>query len=53
MDMRVPMHIANKPKPIAPDVLKWTRRYREYLLDLACWKAMKADCFLFGVKEDD
>jgi len=50
---KVPAHIANQPRPVEPDCEKWTLRYRYYLENLACWKAMKGDCLLDGVEDPD
>lgn len=51
MSMPVPYHMAIQPRPVKPDCQKWDRRYLYYLEDLACWKAMKADCLMDGIEE--
>lgn len=51
VDLRVPQHMANQPRPLPPDNLN-PLDWEHYRLDLACWKAMKADCLLYGVLED-
>lgn len=50
-DHRVESKIANQPPPKPPNVCGWRIEWLHYWEDLACWKAMKADCLLFGVKE--
>lgn len=53
VDFRVPMHIAMQPRPQPPvHLIRWHRAWFYYYQDLACWKAMKADCLIFGVKEE-
>ena len=51
-DFRVPLHIAEQPRPRPPiDLVRWHRAWIYYRQDLACWLAMKADCLAFGIKE--
>ena len=52
-DFRVPLHVAQQPRPTRPNnYLYWRKEWEWYWQDLACWQAMKTDCLMFGVKEE-
>lgn len=44
--------ITNRPKPILSDKLHTLQEIMNYIDDLACWKADKAEAYLSGVFED-
>lgn len=42
---------ANAPRPIKPDNLN-PRDWEAYFIDLACWKATKAESMMSGVRDE-
>lgn len=48
----VAISITNSPAPKKPVDSIFGLDWFYYWTDLACWKAMKADCITFGVYED-
>ncbi len=53
-DWRVPADIAAQLKPKPPvHLVSWHPNWYYYYQDLACWLAMKTDCLIFGIKEED
>lgn len=52
-DMRVPVHIANQPRPRSPDCPRLRMEWLQYYQDLACTLAIRADCLEFGVRENE
>lgn len=48
--MAVPQSVANTPRPKPPDNVV-AQDWLNYLDDLACWIAMKADVISFGIVE--
>lgn len=53
LDLRVPVSIASQPTPTPTNNnLRWRSEWRYFWEDLACWRAMKADCYLYGVDPD-
>lgn len=53
IDMRVPVHIANQPRPQPPDCCSWRMEWMYYYHDLACWLAMRSDVLEFGVRKEE
>lgn len=43
--------IVNRPRPKMPDRMLTLDEYMNYVDDLACWRADKAEALLSGVKE--